>query len=226
MGVTIHQIHLGLDRCYVIQDQGAIMIDGGFPGKASAFRKAIAQTPVEPGEIQLLVLTHGHFDHVGSAKEIGEITGARVAIHRAEKEWVERALMVLPPAVTTWGHVFGTAIKLVAPLLFRFPPAQVDVVLGDEGLSLAEYGIQGRVVHTPGHSAGSVTVLLETGDAFVGCMAQNNLPFRLNPGLPIFAEDLETLKESWRLLLDQGARTIYPSHGNPFPADVMRKALS
>jgi glyoxylase-like metal-dependent hydrolase (beta-lactamase superfamily II) len=49
-------------------------------------------------------------------------------------------------------------------LLFRFPATQVDVVLGDEGFSLAEYGIPGRVIHTPGHTAGSVSVLLETFD--------------------------------------------------------------
>lgn len=226
MSITIHPIRLGLDRCYVIQDKGVIMIDGGFPKEARAFRKAISKTPINPSEIQLLVLTHGHFDHVGSARDIREITGARIAVHRADKEWVERVLLVWPPAVTTWGHVVRAVLKPLTPLLFRFPATQVDVVLGDEGLSLTEYGIPGRVIHTPGHTAGSVSVLLETGDAFVGCMAHNNLPFRLSPGLPIFAEDLEQLKESWKLVLNQGARTIYPAHGEPFSADIIRRVLS
>ncbi len=84
----------------------------------------------------------------------------------------------------------------------------------------------GRVIHTPGHTAGSVSVLLETGEAFVGCMAHNNLPFRLRPGLPIFAEDLEQLRESWKQVLNQGARTIYPAHGEPFSADIIRRILS
>jgi len=226
MSIAIHPIHLGLDRCYVIQDKGVIMIDGGFPKEARAFRQAISETPINPNEIQLLVLTHGHFDHVGSARDIKEITGARIAVHRADKESVEKALLVWPPAVTTWGHVVRAMLKPLTPLMFRFPPTQVDVVLGDEGLSLAEYGIPGRVIHTPGHTAGSVSVLLETGDAFVGCMAHNGLPFRLSPGLPIFAEDLEQLRESWKLVLNQGARTIYPAHGEPFSADIIRRVLS
>jgi len=115
--------------------------------------------------------------------------------------------------------------KAFLPLI-RIPPTEVDVVLGDEEVSLAKYGITGKVVHTPGHSSGSVSVLLETGDAFVGDMAMNKFPLRLSPGLPIFAEDWEQLMESWELLLASGAKTIYPSHGEPFSADIIREALS
>ena len=227
MGIAIYPIRLGLDRCYIIQDKGVIMIDGGFPQESRAFSQAISEISIHSSEIQLLILTHGHFDHVGSAGDIKEITGSRIAIHRADKEWVERALIIVwPPAVTTWGHIMRAVLKPLTPLLYRFPATPVDVVMGDEGFSLAEYGIPGSVIHTPGHTAGSVSVLLETGDAFVGCMAHNNFPFRLSPGLPIFAEDLEQLRESWKLLLNQGARTIYPAHGEPFSADIIRRGLS
>ena len=57
-------------------------------------------------------------------------------------------------------------------------------------------------------------------------MAHNNLPFRVGPGFPIFAEDLSNLRGSWILLLEQGAETIYPAHGKPFSAEIIRKALS
>ena len=96
----------------------------------------------------------------------------------------------------------------------------------NEGLSLIDYGIPGRIIHTPGHTLGSVSVLLDTGDAFVGCMAHNNPPFRLKPGLPIFAENLSMLKKSWRKLLDMGARTIYPGHGNSFSSREILKFVT
>ncbi len=73
---------------------------------------------------------------------------------------------------------------MLKPLLknkFAFPTAKVDIVLGDEGLSLKEYGIPGKILYTPGHTYGSVSVLLETGDAFIGCLAQNKAPFVLKP---------------------------------------------
>lgn len=226
MSIAIYPIRLGLARCYVVQDKGVIMIDGGFPKEAKAFRRAMSEIPIDPSAIQLLVLTHGHFDHMGSARDIQEMTGASIAVHHTEKDWVERAPPVWPPAASPWGHVMRALLKPLTPLLYDVPATPVDLVLGDEGLSLAEYGIPGRVIHTPGHTAGSVSVLLETGDAFVGCMAHNNLPFRFNPGLPIFAEDLEQLRESWKRVLDQGVKTIYPAHGDPFPVDVIRRVLS
>ena len=92
-------------------------------------------------------------------------------------------------------------------------------LLGDKGLSLKDYGIQGQVVFTPGHTFGSISVVLESGEAFVGCMAQNRPPFVFRPKLPIYAKDLELLKESWVKLINMGVTTIYPGHGKPFPVD-------
>lgn len=96
---------------------------------------------------------------------------------------------------------------------------------GDDELSLADYGVPGRIIYTPGHSMGSVSVLLETGDAFVGDLAMNEFPLRLSPGLPIFAEDMQKVNESWRQLLDEGVKMVYPAHGKPFPAAIMRAAV-
>ena len=109
--------------------------------------------------------------------------------------------------------------------LVHVPSTDVDVVLGDEEWSLGQYGIHGKVIPTPGHSSGSVSIVLERGDVFVGDLAMNKFPLRLSPGLPIFAEDCSSLKSSWQMLLDYGAKTIYPAHGKPFSADIIRRAL-
>lgn len=102
----------------------------------------------------------------------------------------------------------------------------MDIVLENEEFSLEEYGISGKVVYTPGHSSGSVSVLLETGEAFVGDMAMNKFPLRLSPGLPIYAENWPSLVNSWQLLLNGGAKTVYPSHGGPFSIDIIKKELA
>ena len=225
MSVSVYPITLGFDHCYIIQDKGTIMVDGGAPKKAKAFAKAVENLSIKPKEIKLIVLTHGHWDHIASAKEIKEITGAKIAMHQREKDWLENSLKPMPPGVTTWGHIFSKIIGMFLPLI-HIPGTQVDLVLGDEGLSLNEYGIPGKVIYTPGHSPGSVSILLDTGDAFVGDMAMNKFPLRFGPGMPIFAEDMARLKESWNLLLDAGAKIIYPAHGESFSADIIRKALS
>ena len=224
MNVNIYPITLGFDHCYIIQDKGTIMVDGGAPKELKEFKKAIEALSIKPQDIQLMIMTHGHWDHIGSAKEIKELTGAKIAMHEREKEWLEKSLKPMPPGVNLWGHIFGGIIKILLPLV-QIPPTDVDLVIGDEGLSLDQYGIPGKVIYTPGHSSGSVSVLLETGDVFVGDLAMNKFPLRLSPGLPIFAEDWSELKESWQLLFDHGAKTIYPAHGDPFSGDIIRKAL-
>jgi glyoxylase-like metal-dependent hydrolase (beta-lactamase superfamily II) len=225
MGVSIYPIQLGIDCCYLIQDKEIIMIDGGAPGKIKAFIKGIGKLSIKPEQIKLVVITHGHWDHIASVKGIKEKTGAKIAIHKKEKEWLEKGLKFLPPGVNLWGRFLDKAVTMCLPLI-DVPAAQSDIVIGNKGLPLVEYGISGRIIHTPGHSSGSVSVLLDTGDVFVGDMAMNKFPLTLRPGFPIFAEDFNKLKKSWRMLLDQGAKTIYPSHGKPFSADVIKKKLS
>lgn len=218
MSVNIYPIPLGIDTCYIIKDKGIIMVDSGAPKKVQNFMKGLEKVSIKPEEIQLIVLTHGHWDHVGSAKEIKEITGAKIAIHQREKDWLEKSSMLIPPGVTLWGRIFSAIMKMYFPLI-RIPSTQVDLILGDEDFSLEDYGIPGKVIYTPGHSSGSVSVLLETGDVFVGDLAMNKFPLSLRPGLPFLAEDLTKVKESWKMLLEKGVKMIYPAHGKPFSAD-------
>lgn len=225
MAVKIHVIHLGLDQCYIVQDDGAIIIDGGSPGKINKFKRALHEISIAPEAIQVILITHGHWDHIGCASDIRELTGAKIAMHELDKERLEKPLKVMPPGVNAWGVLLEKATNLVLPFV-HIPRATVDLVIGDEGMSLSEYGIPGRVIHTPGHSPGSVSVLLDSGQAFVGDMAMNKFPLRYGANMPVFAEDVAQLKESWRMLLNQGARTIYPAHGKPFSSDIIRKVLS
>ena len=81
MGVQVYPIKLGITRCYIIEEQGAILVDCGMAGKAQAFAKALETIPVQPEDIRLIVATHGHWDHIGSAKEIREITRSKIAMH-------------------------------------------------------------------------------------------------------------------------------------------------
>jgi hydroxyacylglutathione hydrolase len=224
MTVNIQTIPLGFDNCYILHGDGTILIDGGAPKKVKRFTGALKGLSMKPEDVRLIVLTHGHWDHIGSAREIQEITGAPIALHRQERDCLEKSLIPLPPGVTTWGDLFVRIMALFTPMI-HFPATKVDMVLNDEEFSLAEYGIPGRIVHTPGHSRGSVSVLLESGDAFVGDLAMSGFPLRFTPGLPILADDITEVRRSWKLLLDKGAKTVYPAHGKPFSADLIRKAL-
>jgi len=147
-------------------------------------------------------------------------------MHKNEKHWLEESLKPMPPGVTTWGKISTKLFRCSIVPFVHIQPTKVDIVLEDDAFSLKEYGISGKIFYTPGHSSGSVSVLLETGEAFVGDMAMNKFPLRLSPGLPIYAENWPSLVNSWQLLLSEGAKTVYPSHGGPFSIDIIKNELA
>jgi len=227
MSSQIFTIKIGINRCYLVKDKGAILIDAGGPNRIGAFQKSFERLPIHPDEIGLILLTHGDFDHVGSAKDLKALTGAKIAIHELDRLNFERSLFNFPQGVSSWGRLLRSILNpILKKVIPSIPAEKADIVLDENEYSLIDFGIPGKIVYTPGHTQGSVSVLLETGEAFVGCLAHNNLPFRFRPGLPIFAEDIEKVKESWKSLIQQGAKTIYPAHGNPFSVDIIKKALT
>jgi len=171
----IHRLSLGFASCYLIREEGLILVDAGVPNKAKEFLKKTEDLSLEPQDISLILLTHGHWDHIGSLHELKRLTGDAVAINHREKDWVERALKPLPPGIGLRGKVFA-AVSQPVTLLVSFPGTSVDIVLEDKGLSLESYGVRGEVLHTPGHTLGSMSLLLDTGDAFVGDLAMIGLP--------------------------------------------------
>jgi len=224
MKTEIFCIRLGLNSSYLIRGKDVIMIDGGMPDKLKVFKKELSKLNISPEEIKLIVLTHSHFDHSGSAREIRDFTGAKIAVHESESTYLENGGMIIPKGVNTYG-------KITRPWLFAilknisFPKFKPDILIKDEPYPLKAYGIDGNIIHTPGHTFGSISVILDSGEAFVGCMAHNGLPFRIAPGLPIYAQDIGLIKRYWKLLIDRGITMIYPGHGKPFSVEVMKKRL-
>lgn len=227
MTVAIHQIPLGHTNCYLIRDEGTVLVDGGPPKSIRKFLKTLSSLAIEPPEISLILLTHCHWDHIGSAAEIKTLTGARLAIYRNGRDFMEKEglKMVPPPATCLWWRLARATTVRLATAIVSYPRTTVDLVLGDDEFFLSDYGIDGSVLYTPGHSSDSVSLLLSTGEAFVGDLAMNGLPMRIGAGIPIFADDVGVVRESWRMLIDMGAKVFYPAHGKPFAADMLKGAL-
>ena len=163
---------------------------------------------------------------MGGTKELKELTGADVAIHENDRKNLEEGIFHWPEGVTPWGRFTMSVFKPMIRERMAFPAVKADLVLGDNEQSLEEFGIDGKIIFTPGHTFGSVSVLLDSGEAFVGCLIHNKFPFVMKPRLPIYAQDIHMLKKSLKMIVDRGALTLYPGHGNPVPVEKILKYLN
>jgi hydroxyacylglutathione hydrolase len=143
-------------------------------------------------------------------------------VHAADAGWLRTGHLAIPAGVTPWGGFMSSALRALPRGVLRVPPIEPDLVIDDSGLDLAPWGVEGRVVHTPGHTPGSVSVLLPGGDGFVGDLAMNGPPLCLRPSFGVLAHEPERVPESWRRLLALGLRRAYPAHGHPFEASALR----
>ena len=224
MTVQVHAIGIGAFQRYLIHDEGWILVDTGIPRTAGRVMRTLEQLGVEPAAVKLILLTHGHVDHAGSARALQELTGARIAIHYRDQELLEQGRVVAPRMWNAAGPAMNALLARITRHM-HFAPARADVVIGDDGLSLAEFGIHGRVIPTPGHTWGSVSLLLNTGEAFTGDLGGAGGWWGGEPRLPPAGDDPQQLVSSWQKVLDAGATTIFPGHGPSFPAQAMRHAL-
>jgi len=215
----VHTIKLGGVNCFLVRDGGMVLVDTGTPGQHNNFSRQMKKLKYDPQDVQLIIITHGHGDHFGSALKIKELTGARVVVHRDDADKVKQGKKVFPPGLTSWGRFLAFAMWPLSSLV-HYPAVDPDIILEDE-FPLAEFGINGRVIHTPGHTVGSVSVILDGGEAMVGDLAMNGFPMRRGAGLPIFGDSEVEIRQSWRRVCDAGARVIYPGHGAPFPASQL-----
>lgn len=168
-----------------------LLVDLGWPGKAAALFANLERMGVPLAEIRYGLATHYHIDHAGAAQDLKRrgvpllVMEEQVAAIPLMKQWTKPADNYTE--ITTHDNV---VISCAGSRAF-----------------LAEIGIGGEILHTPGHSDDSVSLVLDMGCAFTGDLTMESM---------VAEEDPAIVARSWQLLRDRGVTTIYAGHGNPY----------
>lgn len=211
---------LGSVNCYLVEtDTGYILIDTGSSSSRANLEKELVSAGCQPGNLQLIVLTHGDFDHTGNAAYLRKKFGAKIAMHADDSGMIERGDMF-------WNRTSGNMLtRMMAPLLpalFGFGKSErctPDLHIKD-GYALSEYGFDAQILSIPGHSKGSIGIMTAGGDLFCGDLLEN----MDKPALNSIMDDLAAANASVEKLKEFAIRTVYPGHGEPFPMERFIKS--
>jgi glyoxylase-like metal-dependent hydrolase (beta-lactamase superfamily II) len=212
-------------RSFVVTGDRPFLVDTGVPGSAPAILAALAEAGIEPTDIALIVITHAHIDHAGAAEELQRTTGAPVLAHPLDAAALATGASEPVVGRTPAAQAFAEQIaarRADAPAGPAYAPVAATST-GDDGADLsAEYGIDARAIHTPGHTRGGLTVLLGNGEALVG-----DLVDRVDdaPALAGFAVDENAMAESIARVLASGATVVHTCHGGSFDRAQMLAAF-
>jgi glyoxylase-like metal-dependent hydrolase (beta-lactamase superfamily II) len=222
----IHRIRMPRVNAWLLKSGGRwLLIDSGKPGTVDALFRGIAATGCEIGNIALLLITHAHFDHVGGATRLKREAGVPIAIHKDEADLLRTGRFEISGGLNALGRTKVFLGRHVAPrAMFAFEPTAPDIII--EGKRrLDDFGFAAAVIHTPGHSQGSISLLTDGGDLFCGDLAITQPLTGIWRHMPIYGSSIEDIKRSWRMSLDMGAKHVYPSHGRDFPSYELAELL-
>lgn len=214
----IFEIKMMHSRIFIVVEERVIIIDTGLPGSLKLIRETLKEKKIEPERVSLIILTHCHSDHFGDISGIKEYTGAKVAVHRTEADCIREGKNTEIRPVSL--------IPKLLSLFFRPKPikgVEPDILIDNE-LPLDDFGVNGKIIHTPGHTPGSISVLLKDGKVFIGDLLMK-FNEKNKPVLPIFATDMNEAKRSIEKLLSMSPKIFYLAHGGACDPDEIKKAI-
>lgn len=203
-------------NCYFVEtNNGYILIDTGRTVQRRMIESTLDNAGCKPGNVRLIVLTHGDFDHSGNAAYFREKYGAKIAMHQDDAGMVERGDFF-------WNRKTpNILVRTLFGLIFCLNPSDrfIPNIYLKEGDDLSKYGFDARVIQLPGHSRGSIGFVTADGGLFCGDLLANTG----KPEVWSIVDDKTAMKTSGEKVKGLQINMVYPGHGKPFLMEAFRK---
>jgi hydroxyacylglutathione hydrolase len=222
----VYRVPARAANTYLVEaDNGLVLVDTGMPGSEKRILKAIASLGRKPSDVKLILLTHRHWDHIGSAAALKKETSGMLVSHGFEKPYVAGTLVVITPrAWSLYGRIARRILAVGSSMLklfrlIKYHPVLVDEASDEESV-LENVGLDGSIVWTPGHTKGSVSLFLNKSRvAIIGDLLRTK---RGKLREPLFMENTSQERSSVRRILDLHPVLLCPGHGKPLPSSTIR----
>ncbi|WP_444920274.1 MBL fold metallo-hydrolase [Microbulbifer sp. CnH-101-G] len=224
--VRIPIFPLGMINAHLILGSDSkILVDSGVPGSEEKIGRSLSRLGLSFKDIDLIVVTHAHADHAGSAGKLQQLCAAPILAHRGDLAYFQQE-KAMTYCATGW---FGRLLLKSGMPLRPYDQFTPDILLKDqEVFDLSEFGISGVVFSTPGHTQGSISITLSVKRALVGDLVASGIflggiMLTGRARQPPFEENPVEVARQLLHLLDKGHETFYLGHGGPLPAREVRR---
>jgi len=210
--MQIIKIKLSFSNAYLVIDKKSILVDAGGPKEADKILAAVKKAGVNPKDIALIIHTHGHFDHAGSTAELKHRLGVPVVVHDKDAYMLREGRNgEIKPR-----NLEAQIVKGIVPNSFE--TCEPDILIEEE-MTLTDYGINGKVLFTPGHTKGSISILCENTEAIIGDVMMGGVIggalFGTRPNYHYFIDDRNDLRASIKKIISWKPSKLYVGHGGP-----------
>ena len=207
-GYEIIQLFSGRSNVFLLSDGNCnILIDTSVARLWNQLQKKLCKIGI--GTINYLILTHAHFDHAANAKRVKEKYNSKVIIQCLEEKYLSRGDIHLPNGTTILTRIIVKQIGNRLIHRFRYEPCSPDILVDSE-YNLEDFGFNAYLMHTPGHTPGSMSLIIDDEIAIVGDTMFGVFRWSV---FPPYAEDKDLMINSWGKLLRTKCSKFLPSHG-------------
>jgi glyoxylase-like metal-dependent hydrolase (beta-lactamase superfamily II) len=218
-GYIIYQVLSGRSNVFLVSNgSNCILVDTSVNNKWRSLNEGIERVCSSNMKLAALILTHAHFDHAANALKVKKKYNVTVIVHKDEADYLTKGKTSLPKGtifLTKWFDVFGE----LAARLVKYAPVNYDILV-DDSYEMNDFGPNISIVHTPGHTTGSISIIIDDEIAIVG-----DTMFGILKGsvFPPFADEPKLMINSWKRLLDTGCKFFLPSHGTANSRELLLK---
>jgi ribonuclease/clavin/mitogillin len=189
---------------YVVDGRdGMLLVDAGWPRSLPDLKAGLEAAGLRLSAIRFVMTTHAHPDHAGLMQILKRLSGVRRIVHEAQRRSLDDLNRFFERKRD--GHYEPVVLD------------GADLIIGSPNRrALAEIGLDGEILETPGHSDDSISLITDNGDAFTGDLTRPDWAT---------AENTAAAAASWTALLEHGAVRIWPGHGGPIAAAAVAELL-
>jgi glyoxylase-like metal-dependent hydrolase (beta-lactamase superfamily II) len=215
-GVHLVDSPVGCNTYLIIGDGGVTLVDTGLKGNEKRIYRCMQKLGYKPRDIERIIITHAHLDHINCLHRLKEDSGAQVMVSEADSPIVEGK----KPIGTAKG-IYGLVLAFLRVAYYRYEPVKVDVMLGDGDAIDAPGGLE--AIMLGGHSEGNMGLYSPDRRLLFSSDTVRVIGDSLAPPSPKFTEDPEGAIRAIKRLSGLDFDAMLPGHGKPVMENASEK---